>query len=84
MDVCMVFGLQFLPAVLWAYYSLLSRQVKWGCSKVEAILLAVYNQVRGYRDRSTGVVPPCFHFLIKFVSLKQSVTMKIIYIFKDL
>lgn len=39
--------LQFVPAVIWAYYSLTSRLLKWGFSKVEILLLSIYNNCVG-------------------------------------
>jgi len=46
---CVGFVVQFIPALCWAYFSLLAcRQQnnnKWSSSRVEAILLSIYNQV---------------------------------------
>lgn len=42
---CVVFCMQFIPALLWAYYSCLSRKVKWNASKIEVLLLLIYNEV---------------------------------------
>lgn len=39
------FCLQFIPALIWAYYSLISKNVKWSPSKVETLLLYIYNQI---------------------------------------
>lgn len=39
-----IFCFQFIPALIWAYFSLISKKIRWSSNKVEVLLLYVYNE----------------------------------------